>query len=194
MSNRAPSDDSGPRLSIVVIAYDMARELPRTLQSLSPGYQRNVSPEDYEVLVVDNGSPDPLGEEVVVGHGPNFRYHYIKDAKPSPVEAVNTGVSLTSGSIICVIIDGARLITPGVIHYGMMAFRMFVVYQESHAGQCNACPEYCTRVWGSLRNRGHSGLWLVIRVGQQRGESCRLPGKPANCEVRIERSTHVGYT
>ncbi len=125
MTSKAPSSDSGPRFSIVVVAYDMARELPRTLQSLSPGYQRNVSPEDYEVLVVDNGSPTPLGEEVVVAHGPNFRYHYIHDAQPSPVEAVNTGVALTNGSIVGIIIDGARLVTPGAIHYGLLAFRMF---------------------------------------------------------------------
>ena len=125
MTGKVSSSGSGPKLSIVVVAYDMARELPRTLQSLSPGYQRNVSPEDYEVIVVDNGSPTPLGEAAVVAHGPNFRFHYIHEAQPSPVEAANTGVALTGGSYVGIIIDGARLLTPGAIYYGLLAFKIF---------------------------------------------------------------------
>lgn len=31
MTSKAPSSGSGPKLSIVVVAYEMARELPRTL-------------------------------------------------------------------------------------------------------------------------------------------------------------------
>ena len=50
----------GPRLSIVVIAYNMARELPRTLQTLSANYQRGIDPHDYEVLILDNGITLPL--------------------------------------------------------------------------------------------------------------------------------------
>ena len=49
-------------LSVVVVAYDMARELPRTLRSLSTPYQRDLESADYEVVVVDNGSPEPLSE------------------------------------------------------------------------------------------------------------------------------------
>ena len=36
-------------LSVVVVAYDMARELPRTLRSLAPGYQRGIAADEYEV-------------------------------------------------------------------------------------------------------------------------------------------------
>ena len=48
-----------PSLSVVVVAYDMARELPRTLRSLAPDYQQGIAADDYEVVVVDNGSPTP---------------------------------------------------------------------------------------------------------------------------------------
>ena len=51
-----------PKLSVIVIIYDMAREAPRTLQSFAVPYQTGIAPEDYEVIVVDNGSPTPLGE------------------------------------------------------------------------------------------------------------------------------------
>ena len=39
----------------------MTREAPRTLRSLSPGYQQGIHPDDYEVIVVENGSSAPLG-------------------------------------------------------------------------------------------------------------------------------------
>ena len=43
-------------LSVVVVAHDMSRELPRTVRSLAPDYQRGVKADDYEVIVIDNGS------------------------------------------------------------------------------------------------------------------------------------------
>ena len=47
-------------LSVVVVAHDMARELPRTLRTLSVPYQRGIDSTAFEVIVVDNGSPEPL--------------------------------------------------------------------------------------------------------------------------------------
>ena len=44
-----------PKLSVIVIVYDMSREAPRTLQSLAVPYQTGIAVEDYEVIVVDNG-------------------------------------------------------------------------------------------------------------------------------------------
>ena len=52
--------EHAPALSVVVIVHNMAREAPRTLLSLSAGYQRHIRPEDYEVVVVDNGSTPPF--------------------------------------------------------------------------------------------------------------------------------------
>ena len=39
---------TAPRLSVVVIGFDMARELPRTVQSLLPPYQRGIDPGEVE--------------------------------------------------------------------------------------------------------------------------------------------------
>ena len=47
-------------LSVVVVVYNIPREAPRTLFSLSADYQRHIAPEDYEVIVVDNGSNPSL--------------------------------------------------------------------------------------------------------------------------------------
>ncbi len=99
-------------LSIVVVAYDMARELPRTLATLSPAYQRAVDDLNYEVVVVDNGSPAPVS---VDPSDPHLRLHRIDDAPPSPVRAANTGIDLAAGSAVGLWIDGARMASPGLI-------------------------------------------------------------------------------
>ena len=48
-----------PDVSIVVVNYNMARELPRTLLSLSRPYQKAGSHARSEIVVVDNGSAAP---------------------------------------------------------------------------------------------------------------------------------------
>jgi glycosyltransferase involved in cell wall biosynthesis len=113
-----------PKLSVIVIIYDMAREAPRTLQSFAVPYQTGIAPEDYEVIVVDNGSPTPLGEAVVRAYGPNFRYRYIKDAAKSPATAVNLGVALSRAPIVGICVDGARIASPGLLSTALNAFRL----------------------------------------------------------------------
>src|SRR5262249_61582669 len=49
-----------PELSVVVVGYRMERELPRTLRSLSPSMQRGIKPDQYEIILIDNGSPGAM--------------------------------------------------------------------------------------------------------------------------------------
>ncbi|HET7394823.1 MAG TPA: glycosyltransferase [Gammaproteobacteria bacterium] len=116
-----------PKLSVIVIVYDMAREAPRTLRSLTTPYQKNITPEDYEVIVIDNGSPTPLGESVVSACGKNFKYHYINanDAQKSPAAAINLGVAMSRGKIVCIFIDGARIASPGLLSTALKGFRLY---------------------------------------------------------------------
>jgi len=110
----------GLPLSIVVVAYDMERELPRTLQSLSAAYQRGISAADYEVIVVDNGSPTPVDEAVFAGLEGQFRLVRIDDASPSPAGAVNRGLVESRGDTVGVMVDGARLASPGLLRYALV--------------------------------------------------------------------------
>ena len=48
-----------PRMSSVVATYMMQREAPRTILSFLPPLQRHVDDLDYEIVVVDNGTPEP---------------------------------------------------------------------------------------------------------------------------------------
>jgi glycosyltransferase involved in cell wall biosynthesis len=113
------------KLSVILVAYNMAREVPRTLQSLSPAYQQGVEAGDYEVLVVDNGSSQPLDAAAVAAFGPGFHYHYLQDPPASPAYALNYGAEHARGEILCFMIDGAHLLTPGVFKLALAAFRAF---------------------------------------------------------------------
>ncbi len=114
-----------PKLSIVVVFHDMRREARRTLLSLSPGYQKDVPKEAYEVIAIDNASSAPLDPEMVAGFGPNFRYHNFDTISASPVAAVNFGADMARGKALAVIVDGARMATPGLIRQTLAAYRAF---------------------------------------------------------------------
>ena len=70
-----------------------ARELPRTLHSLRREYQRGSGEIDYEVIVVDNGSPQPVSEELVTSFGPQFGLLTVDKPSPSPMAAINEAAS-----------------------------------------------------------------------------------------------------
>lgn len=113
-----------PQLSVVVIVYNMAREAPRTLLSLSASYQQDVQEENYEVIVVDNGSDPPLSKATAEKYGNNFRYFYIEDSSSSPVPALNFGIERARGKHLGIMIDGARICTPGMLKNALKGLSM----------------------------------------------------------------------
>ena len=115
---------TAPRASLVVIAYNMARELPRTLQSLSPACQRGVEAGDYEVIVVDNGSTRPFDRALCARLCPNASFHAMHDPAPSPVAAINHGLAQARGELVGVLIDGARMASPGLVAAALQAARL----------------------------------------------------------------------
>jgi glycosyltransferase involved in cell wall biosynthesis len=104
-----------PDLSIVIASFGMARELPRTVLSLSRGHQRGIDALDYEIVVVDNGSPDAVDRVAIESIGPNVRVVRFEGLGVSPAKAVNRAVASSSGRNVGVVLDGARMVTPGVV-------------------------------------------------------------------------------
>ncbi|MDQ1382215.1 MAG: hypothetical protein QOJ71_2934 [Actinomycetota bacterium] len=125
----APTTPSEAKdLSVIVVFYNMRREAARTLHSLSRSYQRDIADLDYEVIAIENGSaPEQvLGDEYVRGFGPEFRYVNLgDDATPTPVDALNAGVKLATGTVIAFMIDGAHVLTPGVLRHAMAGLRTY---------------------------------------------------------------------
>jgi glycosyltransferase involved in cell wall biosynthesis len=111
-------------VSVVVIAFNMARELPRTLRSLSPSYQRGIEVDDYEVIVVDNGSSEPVSDAAVAEFEGHLRVERVDPAPPSPACAANLGLRLADGELIGLLIDGARLASPGLLATALRSRRI----------------------------------------------------------------------
>ena len=114
-----------PALSVVVVVYNIPREAPRTLLTLSASYQRHIAADDYEVIVVDNGSKPPLDPAVIEGLSGNFRLIRIDPAPPSPAHAINRGIAAAQGEVIGVMIDGARMVSPGLLHFALAGARLY---------------------------------------------------------------------
>jgi len=113
------------KLSIILISYDMAREIPRTLQSLSRTYQHGAQDLSYEVLLVDNGSPVPLDEATWSDVDVPVRVIRLENASSSPANAINIALEEAAGEIVCLMIDGAHLLTPGVFRMALSSYRAF---------------------------------------------------------------------
>lgn len=113
-----------PKLSVIVVGYNMQRELPRTIRSLSCDVQRGIDPSDYEVILIDNGSARPFDETGLCRFIPDLVVRRVSDATVSPVPAINLGLSLARGDLVGVWIDGARMASPGLLAAALAASRL----------------------------------------------------------------------
>ena len=111
-----------PKLSIILIAYNMPGQLEKTLFTLSADYQQGVAADDYEIIVIENNSANPYPAEKVAKLPGNFRYLLRDEAGVSPVPAVNEGFAMCRAPVICLMIDGARMLSPGVVRTALQAF------------------------------------------------------------------------
>jgi hypothetical protein len=113
------------KLSVILIAYNMGREIPRTLQGLSRTYQHGARDLDYEVILVDNGSTIPLDPTSWSHVDVPVRLIYVEDAAHSPARAINMALAEAVGEIVCLMIDGAHLLTPGVFRMALASYAAF---------------------------------------------------------------------
>jgi glycosyltransferase involved in cell wall biosynthesis len=112
-----------PKLSIVAIFHRMSRQAENTLYSLSAAHQKNVEEADYEIIAVENESDDVLGEARAVALGKNIRYFLRREPGVSPVPALNFGFDESRADYVGFIIDGARMTTPRLVEYALLARR-----------------------------------------------------------------------
>ena len=114
----------GPAVSFIVILYNMPKQAEKTLYSLTAEYQQGVEESDYEVIVVENESANNLDRQFVANLPDNFSYHLRAEREPTPVHAINHGAGISRGRYLCVMIDGARMVTPGVVRNILRGHRL----------------------------------------------------------------------
>jgi glycosyltransferase involved in cell wall biosynthesis len=119
-----PSKLCTPKISVILIGFNMARELPRTIRSLSPQMQRGIDPADYEVILIDNGSTKPFDEAGLRRWIPDLVVHRMEKATVSPVPAINLGIGMARADFVGVCIDGARMASPGLLAAALAASRL----------------------------------------------------------------------
>jgi hypothetical protein len=124
-------------ISVVVVGFDMVRELPRTIQSLLTPYQIGMGPRDIQIIVVDNGSAEPVRRDWFPAAA-DVTVLRVDDGGVSPCRAINQGAALATGELIAVVIDGARMASPGLMNAALEASRLhpdaFVTTLGFHLG------------------------------------------------------------
>lgn len=113
------------KLSVILIAHDMAREIPRTLQSMARDYQVGAQDLEYEVLLVDNGSPQAPDPASWADIDVPVRLLSVDNPSASPTPAINLGLQQARGEIVCYMCDAAHMLSPGVFYWALTTYRAF---------------------------------------------------------------------
>lgn len=111
------------RLSLILVCYNMARELPRTIETLSARMQIGLTEDDYELIVVDNGSSHPVDRQACLTLASNCRFLDTPEPTASPGKAIAFGVDHARFDNLGILIDGARMASPGLIRDAREALR-----------------------------------------------------------------------
>ncbi|HEX6788038.1 MAG TPA: glycosyltransferase [Gaiellaceae bacterium] len=86
-----------PTFSIVIAAHNAARTLPSTIRSVLAQ-----TVEDYEVVVVDDGSLDGTGD-ALRQTSEDARIRYLRQEQTGPAGARNAGIQAATGSFVCLL-------------------------------------------------------------------------------------------
>jgi hypothetical protein len=113
-----------PLLSIVVVVYDMPHQAWNTLQSLTSDYQRNVSDDQYEMIIVENNSSRTIPHNKIEKLPKNFHYILRQENGISPAKAINEALKVCRGDHVGLLIDGARMLSPRVVEYALQGLKI----------------------------------------------------------------------
>ena len=131
----APPSGSAPvpEVSVVLATYNRARTLVRTLEHLA---RQDLEPHRYEVIVVDDGSPDDT-EAVVAEVVPRlpFNLTYLRHENRGPGYTQNRGIERARAPVVLLVADD--------IFLGPSSLR-------AHLEQHRAHPELSVAVLGKV--------------------------------------------
>lgn len=92
-------DVSRELCSVIVPVYNGSATIEACLNALA---QQSISPDHYEILVVDDGSTDQTGQVVAewVRRHPHIRCHQLRQTNTGPAAARNRGAQVAQGSLL----------------------------------------------------------------------------------------------
>jgi glucosyl-dolichyl phosphate glucuronosyltransferase len=172
--------------SIVIATYNRAGELRETLASLA-----RLRPDaDWEVIVVDNNSPDGT-RTVVQGAMPDFpaplRYVFEREQGRSP--ALNRGIALARGEIVLTTDDDVR-VEPDWVNRAAAGLRRL---------ECDYVGGRVLPIWGGPRPSwlpNRSGMhWAVVALLDYGPEAIEFGARVplgVNMAFRREAFTRAG--
>jgi len=173
------SERPAPRVSVVTPAYCSASFISQTLDSVFAQTFK-----DYEVIVINDGSPDTAELEAVLQRYAD-RIHYLKQPNKGPSAARNTGIRHARGEFVA-FLDSDDIWLP---NYLEVQVRFLESHPEADASIANALlfgerAEETT--WTMLKNGGSGVLTF--------DEMLRRPGGqiPSASVVRRLRAIAVG--
>lgn len=108
-------------VTIITVFFNMRREAPRTLYSMSREYQRMSTDLRYRVIGIDHGSTTAIEPPASLGSGIDFEYRYVRTRSPSPVAAINQAADEARSEFLMIHIDGARILSPGLVELARRA-------------------------------------------------------------------------
>lgn len=117
-----PGQPTDPRLSVVVLCHRMTREVPRTIASLAPAYQR-IDPHQYEIELVETPSDEMLEDAHTRDFPANLRHTVEPQNAPLPV-VINRAVRRTRGRHVLICVDGARILSSTLLHRAMQVVKI----------------------------------------------------------------------
>ncbi len=158
-----------PFFSILIATFNRASALETCLASLAdltpvPGH-------DFEVLVLDNNSVDntrAVTERIAVKF--NGRLHYAFVARQGKAHALNHGIDIASGRMLCFTDDDA-LVDPGWLHAAAAGAR-------AHPDACAFGGRVIARWAVPVPN------WMAI-TGPYRLSKCAISGHDLGPEARV---------
>lgn len=100
MSNVLNTEDKNPTISIIIINYNLAEEIENCLDSLF-NIVDSIKTLTYEVIIIDNDSPDRRIEETEKRYKNDSIHFYFLDQNLGFGKGCNYGFSKASGKYVC---------------------------------------------------------------------------------------------
>lgn len=149
------------KFSVVIATYNRAEELAKTLESL----EQLESPDPWEVIIVDNNSPDNT-REVILQAVEKFPVplRYVMEKEQGRSAALNAGILAATGEILAITDDDVRVDHRWLVN----ADRALQTLQCDYVGG-KALPIWSGKLPDWMPNRGgkHWGVIALLDYGPE---------------------------